>query len=138
MVLYKGSNILNIENKILQGLKVKNFNREKKRGNPWDCSTSCLVKVHIYIQNNLPFSDVTVKLPPDLKSSKDVKVTINPGDLRVICHNGDILIEDTLLSKIKTLESFWSISGGKLLIHLGICLCSTSLILLLHRRLYSR
>ncbi|XP_023947863.2 nudC domain-containing protein 3 [Bicyclus anynana] len=62
--------------------------------------------------------DVTVKLPPDIKSSKELKVTINPGDLTVACRNGDIIINDALPYKIKTLDSFWSISEGRLLLHL--------------------
>ncbi|KAJ2946129.1 hypothetical protein O0L34_g5059 [Tuta absoluta] len=62
--------------------------------------------------------DVTVKLPPNIKSSKDLKVTINPGEICVQCCNGDILLKDNLTYKIKALDSFWSISEGKLLLHL--------------------
>lgn len=62
--------------------------------------------------------DVTIKLPPDIKSSKDLKVTINPGDVCVARSNGDIIIKDTLPFKIKTIESFWSISENRLLMHL--------------------
>ncbi|XP_013199826.1 nudC domain-containing protein 3 [Amyelois transitella] len=62
--------------------------------------------------------DITVRLPPEIKSSKDLKVTINAGDICVARRNGDVIIKDTLPYKIKAIESFWSISEGKLLIHL--------------------
>ncbi|KAG6450360.1 nudC domain-containing protein 3-like [Manduca sexta] len=62
--------------------------------------------------------DVTIKLPPSVKSSKDIKVSINPGDICVACKNGDVIIKDSLPFKIKTIDSFWSISEGKVLIHL--------------------
>lgn len=65
------------------------------------------------------FADVTLRLPPDIKTSKDLKVTINAGDISVARRNGDIIIKDTLPFKIKAIDSFWSISEGKLLIHLG-------------------
>ncbi|KOB65624.1 Nuclear distribution protein NUDC [Operophtera brumata] len=61
---------------------------------------------------------VTMKLPPDIKSSKDLKVSINTGDISVTRRNGDIIIKDSLPWKIKALDSFWSISEGKLLMHL--------------------
>lgn len=72
---------------------------------------------YLWSQNIMEL-DVTVKLPPEIKSSKDLKVTINPSDICVACRNGDIIIKDTLPYKIKTMDSFWSISEGKLLIHL--------------------
>ncbi|XP_039754284.1 nudC domain-containing protein 3 [Pararge aegeria] len=62
--------------------------------------------------------DVTMKLPLEIKSSKELKVTINPGDLSIVCCNGDIILKDELPHKIKTMDSFWSISEGRLLIHL--------------------
>ncbi|KAM3964348.1 nudC domain-containing protein 3 [Aphomia sociella] len=62
--------------------------------------------------------DVIVRLPPEIKSSKDLKVTINSGDICVACRNGDPIIKDTLPYKIKVSDCFWSISEGKLLIHL--------------------
>lgn len=62
--------------------------------------------------------DVTVKLPPDIKSSKDLRVVINSGDLYIANRNGNVVIKDTLPFKIKTIDSFWSISEGRLLIHL--------------------
>ncbi|XP_028043979.1 nudC domain-containing protein 3 [Bombyx mandarina] len=62
--------------------------------------------------------DVTVKLPPDIKSSKDLKVAINPGDIYVCRQNGDVIVKDSLLFKIKTSDSFWSLSEGRLLMHL--------------------
>ncbi|XP_026490835.2 nudC domain-containing protein 3 [Vanessa tameamea] len=62
--------------------------------------------------------DVTIKLPPDIKSSKDLKVTLNPGDICVACRNGDIILKDKLPFKIKTIDSFWSLSENRLLIHL--------------------
>ncbi|XP_063534131.1 nudC domain-containing protein 3 [Cydia strobilella] len=63
-------------------------------------------------------NDVTVPLPPDIKSAKDLKVTINPNDIYVAYRNGDTIIKDTLQYKIKASDSVWTISGGKLLIHL--------------------
>ncbi|KAI5651953.1 CS domain-containing protein [Phthorimaea operculella] len=57
--------------------------------------------------------DVTVKLPPSIKSSKDLKVTINPGAICVQCHNGDVLLKDTLAYKIKAIDSFWSIKKAQ-------------------------
>nr|QFR37586.1 domain-containing protein 3 [Odontopera bidentata] len=62
--------------------------------------------------------DVTVKLPSDIKSSKELKVIINSGDICVARHNGHIIIQDSLPFKVKTMDSFWSISGGKLLIQM--------------------
>ncbi|XP_047995254.1 nudC domain-containing protein 3 [Leguminivora glycinivorella] len=62
--------------------------------------------------------DVTVPLPPDIKSSKDLKVTINPNDLHVAYRNSGTIIKDMLQYKIKASDSVWTISGGKLLIHL--------------------
>ncbi|XP_072932154.1 nudC domain-containing protein 3 [Epargyreus clarus] len=62
--------------------------------------------------------DVTIKLPDGVKSSKDLKVTINPGDISVQRQNGEIILKDPLPYKIKTIESFWSLSEGRLLIHL--------------------
>ncbi|XP_034830423.1 nudC domain-containing protein 3 [Maniola hyperantus] len=62
--------------------------------------------------------DITMKLPPVIKSAKELKVTINPGDICIACRNGDIIIKDTLAYKVKTRDSFWSISEGRLLIHL--------------------
>nr|ADO33029.1 nuclear distribution protein NUDC [Biston betularia] len=62
--------------------------------------------------------DVTVKLPPDIKSSKELKVTINTGDICIARRNGHIIIKDSLPYKVKTMDSFWSISEGKLLIHM--------------------
>ncbi|XP_049869174.1 nudC domain-containing protein 3 [Pectinophora gossypiella] len=62
--------------------------------------------------------DVTVRLPPHIKSSKDLKVTITARDLCVACRNGDVLIKDSFLHKVKPDESIWSISEGKILIHL--------------------
>ncbi|XP_050346369.1 nudC domain-containing protein 3 [Nymphalis io] len=62
--------------------------------------------------------DVTIKLPPDITSSKDLKVTINPGHICVARRNGDIILKDILPFKIKTFDSFWSISENRLLIHL--------------------
>ncbi|KAJ0177072.1 hypothetical protein K1T71_007081 [Dendrolimus kikuchii] len=62
--------------------------------------------------------DVIVKLPPYIKSSKDLKVTINAGDVCVACKDGDIIIKDKLPYKIKSIDSFWSISEGRLLMHL--------------------
>ncbi|CAG9786295.1 unnamed protein product [Diatraea saccharalis] len=61
--------------------------------------------------------DVIVKLPPGIKSSKNLKVAINSGDICVACVNGEIIIKDTLPYKIKTIDSFWSISEGRLLMH---------------------
>ncbi|XP_063380857.1 nudC domain-containing protein 3 [Cydia fagiglandana] len=62
--------------------------------------------------------DVTVPLPPDIKSAKDLKVTINPNDIYVAFRNADTIIKDMLQYKIKASDSVWTISGGKLLIHL--------------------
>ncbi|XP_053607783.1 nudC domain-containing protein 3 [Plodia interpunctella] len=62
--------------------------------------------------------DVTMRLPPDVKSSKDLKVEINPNDISVAYRNGTVIIKDSLPFKIKAFDSFWSISEGKLLIHL--------------------
>ncbi|XP_063824800.1 nudC domain-containing protein 3 [Ostrinia nubilalis] len=62
--------------------------------------------------------DVIVKLPSTVKSAKELKVTINSGDICVACRNGDIIIKDTLPYKIKTIDSFWTLSEGRLLIHL--------------------
>lgn len=62
--------------------------------------------------------DVVVKLPPDAKSSKDIKVVMNSGDICVACKNGDTIIKDKFPFKIKIIDSFWSISEGRLLIHL--------------------
>ncbi|XP_059045328.1 nudC domain-containing protein 3 [Achroia grisella] len=62
--------------------------------------------------------DVIVKLPPDVKTSKDIKVTINAGDICAASRSGDIIIKDTLPYKIKAIDSFWSISERKLHIHL--------------------
>nr|XP_021193275.2 nudC domain-containing protein 3 [Helicoverpa armigera] len=72
---------------------------------------------YLWAQNIMEL-DVTVKLPPDIKSSKDVKVTINSSDICVASRKGDVIIKDTLPYKIKTSDSFWSISEGKLLMHL--------------------
>lgn len=66
------------------------------------------------------FTDVTIKLPPGVNSSKDLKVAINAGDVSVTKKNGDVIIKDSLPWKIKVSDSFWSISEGKLLMHLGI------------------
>ncbi|KAI8435752.1 hypothetical protein MSG28_003989 [Choristoneura fumiferana] len=63
-------------------------------------------------------NNVTMKLPPDIKSAKDLKVTINPADISVAHRNGETIIKDSLLFKIKAIDSFWTISEGKLLIHL--------------------
>lgn len=60
-----------------------------------------------------------MKLPADIKSAKDLKVTINAGHVSVLKNNGDIIIKDSLPWKIKASDSFWSISEGKLLMHLG-------------------
>ncbi|XP_063362184.1 nudC domain-containing protein 3 [Cydia amplana] len=62
--------------------------------------------------------DVTVPLPPDIKSAKDLKVTINPNDIYVAYRNGVTIIKDILQYKIKASDSVWTISGVKLLIHL--------------------
>ncbi|CAH0701353.1 unnamed protein product [Spodoptera exigua] len=62
--------------------------------------------------------DVIVKLPPDIKSSKDLQVTINAGDISVASRNGGVIIKDTLPYKIKAMDSFWSMTGGNLLMHL--------------------
>ncbi|XP_075973620.1 nudC domain-containing protein 3 [Anticarsia gemmatalis] len=62
--------------------------------------------------------EATVKLPPDIKSSKDLKVTINPNDITIAKRNGDIILKDSLPYKIKVMDSFWSISEKKLVIHL--------------------
>ncbi|XP_041978397.1 nudC domain-containing protein 3 [Aricia agestis] len=62
--------------------------------------------------------DITVRLPPDIKSSKDLKLSINPNDLLITKRNGETILKDTLPFKIKTIESFWTISEKKLLIHL--------------------
>lgn len=62
--------------------------------------------------------DIIIKLPPDVKTSKDLKVIINANDISVTRRRGDIIIKDSLPYKIKTLDSFWSISEGKLAIHL--------------------
>ncbi|XP_061713200.1 nudC domain-containing protein 3 [Cydia pomonella] len=62
--------------------------------------------------------DVTVPLPPDIKSAKDLKVTINPNDICVAYRNDDTIIKDMLQYKIKASDSVWTISGGRLLIHL--------------------
>ncbi|XP_047516132.1 nudC domain-containing protein 3 [Pieris napi] len=62
--------------------------------------------------------DVIINLPANVRSAKDLKVTINPGDISVITRNQDIIIKDSLPFKIKTLECLWSISEGRLLIHL--------------------
>uniref|UniRef100_A0A2A4JZB5 CS domain-containing protein n=1 Tax=Heliothis virescens TaxID=7102 RepID=A0A2A4JZB5_HELVI len=72
---------------------------------------------YLWAQNIMEL-DVTVKLPPDIKSSKDVKVTINATDICVASRKGEVIIKDTLPYKIKTMDSFWSISEGKLLMHL--------------------
>lgn len=66
---------------------------------------------------NISFTDVTLKLPPDIKP-KGLKVTINPGDVSV-SYGNNVIIKDSLPYKIKTMESFWSVSEGKMLIHLG-------------------
>lgn len=60
-----------------------------------------------------------MKLPSNVKSSKELKVTINAGDVCVACKNGDIIIKDKFPHKIKAIDSFWSISEGRLLMHLG-------------------
>lgn len=63
--------------------------------------------------------DVTVKLPDTIKSSKDIKVTINPGDISVLRKStGEVIVKDTFPHKVKAIESFWSISGQQLNIHL--------------------
>ncbi|CAB3253685.1 unnamed protein product [Arctia plantaginis] len=62
--------------------------------------------------------DVTVKLPPDIKSAKDLKVTLNTGDISILRKNGDIILKDSLPYKIKAIDSFWSVSEGKLIMHL--------------------
>nr|UPI11534.1 NudC domain-containing protein 3 [Mythimna separata] len=72
---------------------------------------------YLWSQNIMEL-DVTVKLPVDIKSSKDLKVIINPSDICVARRNGDIILKDSLPYKIKTIDSFWSISEGKLLMHL--------------------
>lgn len=77
------------------------------------------------------FTDVTVKLPPDIKSAKDLKVNINTGDISILRKNGDVILKDSLTYKIKAIDSFWSVSEGKLIMHLGNLqnkrLCSVSL-----------
>lgn len=77
------------------------------------CKTNQQKRIFFFV------SDVTVKLPPDIKSSKDLKVAINPGDIYVCRQNGDVIVKDSLLFKIKTSDSFWSLSEGRLLMHLG-------------------
>ncbi|XP_035432937.2 nudC domain-containing protein 3 [Spodoptera frugiperda] len=72
---------------------------------------------YLWSQNIMEL-DVIVKLPPDIKSSKDLKVAINAGDISVATRNGDVIIKDTLPYKIKAMDSFWSMTGGKLLMHL--------------------
>ncbi|KAL4709971.1 hypothetical protein ACJJTC_003934 [Scirpophaga incertulas] len=62
--------------------------------------------------------DVIVKLPENIKSSKQLKVTINSTDISVVCQNGDIIIKDSVPYKIKTMDSFWNICEGKLCIHI--------------------
>ena len=76
-----------------------------------------LFPCNIFLFFSIP--DVTVKLPSHIKSSKELKVTINPSDICVVCRNGDTIIKDSLPYKIKAIDSFWSISEGKLLMHLG-------------------
>ncbi|CAH2037787.1 unnamed protein product, partial [Iphiclides podalirius] len=61
--------------------------------------------------------DVTIKLPSDIKS-KNLKVSINNRDICVQCNNGEVIIKDSLPYKIKAFDSVWSVSEGKLLIHL--------------------
>ncbi|XP_022122721.1 nudC domain-containing protein 3 [Pieris rapae] len=62
--------------------------------------------------------DVILNLPSNVRSAKDLNVIINPGDISVISRHQDIIVKDSLPFKIKTLECFWSISEGRLLIHL--------------------
>lgn len=59
-----------------------------------------------------------MKLPTNTKS-KDLKVSINNCDICVQCKNGEVIIKDTLPYKIKAMDSVWSVSEEKLLIHLG-------------------
>lgn len=74
---------------------------------------------NFYIVINYFFADIIVNLPPDIKSSKDLKVVINSGDIYVANRLGNVIMKDSLPFKIKTIDSFWSISEGRLLIHLG-------------------
>ncbi|XP_038212243.1 nudC domain-containing protein 3 [Zerene cesonia] len=62
--------------------------------------------------------DVIVNLPSTVKSSKDLKVTINSSDLTIVSRPNDIIIKDAFPYKIKAIDSFWSISEGRLLLHL--------------------
>lgn len=85
------------------------------------CVSPCLLisSRHSTSHHHFLFTEVTVKLPPDIKSSKELKVTINAADICVARRDGSIIIKDTLPYKIRSLDSFWSFSEGKLLIHLG-------------------
>ncbi|KAG7302766.1 hypothetical protein JYU34_012729 [Plutella xylostella] len=67
---------------------------------------------------NIMELDVTVKLPGDIKSSKDLRVVINANDISVQKKNGEVIMRDSFPFKVKPMDSFWSISEGKLLIHL--------------------
>ncbi|XP_045497165.1 nudC domain-containing protein 3 [Colias croceus] len=62
--------------------------------------------------------DVIVNLPPTVMSSKDLRVTINSSDLTIMSRPNDIIIKDAFPYKIKAIDSFWSISEGRLLLHL--------------------
>ncbi|XP_026725183.1 nudC domain-containing protein 3 [Trichoplusia ni] len=67
---------------------------------------------------NIMELDVCVRLPRDISSAKELRVTINSGDICVARRNGDAILKDTLPYRIRPADSFWSISEGKLLMHL--------------------
>ncbi|XP_050670823.1 nudC domain-containing protein 3 isoform X1 [Leptidea sinapis] len=62
--------------------------------------------------------DIIIKLPSHVKSSKDLKVKIQSADICVATRSGEIIINDSFPFKIKAFESVWSLSEGRLLIHL--------------------
>ncbi|GBP38410.1 NudC domain-containing protein 3 [Eumeta japonica] len=63
--------------------------------------------------------DVSVTLPLDIMSAKDVSVSINPEYINIRNKNdGSTILKDNFRHKVKTLESFWTVTGGSLQIHL--------------------
>ncbi|CAK1547048.1 unnamed protein product [Leptosia nina] len=58
-----------------------------------------------------------IKLPSHIQSAKELKVTINSGDISV-ANGQNFIIRDSFPFKIKTIDSVWSYSNGSLMIHL--------------------